>query len=248
VAEDPAGTVPRMADRPVSIEFFFDPMCPYAYQTSIWIRDVRARTGLELRWRFFSLEEINLRDGAKHPWERDWSYGWSLLRIAAYLRRQDMALCDAWYDKAGTALHIEGRKPHRPEVAKDLLVEIGVDPAVVDAAIADPSTHDEVRADHDAVVASGGFGVPTLFFEDGQALYGPVLVNPPTGPRALALWDTFTAVLDFPEVYEIHRPRGPVQQQEIYDAVEVYLGARDWISIDRGEVLTFDAPVVTQGS
>ncbi|HEY3603728.1 MAG TPA: DsbA family protein [Sporichthyaceae bacterium] len=238
-----------MTNRPQRVAYHFDIMCPFAFRGAQWIREVRTQTGLQIDWRFFSLEEINRREGKKHPWEREWSYGWSLLRIAAYLRREDMGLCDAWYDKAGTALHIEGRKPHRPEVARALLAEIGVDPAVVDRAIADPSTHDEVRADHDAVVNSGGFGVPTLFFEDGQALYGPVLVHPPTGDRAVALWDTFTAVLDFPEVYEIHRPRGPVQQQEIFDALETYLSARDWISIDRGEVLTFDAPVpATQGS
>jgi 2-hydroxychromene-2-carboxylate isomerase len=230
------------SSRPDRVAYHFDIMCPFAFRAATWIRDVRAQTGLQIDWRFFSLEEINRREGKKHPWEREWSYGWSLLRIAAYLRRQDMALCDAWYEKAGTALHVEGRKPHRPEVARELLAEIGVDPAVVDEAIADPSTHDEVRADHDAVVNSGGFGVPTLFFPDGQALYGPVLVHPPTGDRALALWDTFTSVLDFPEVYEIHRPRGPVQQQDIVDALQTYLNARDWISIDRGEVLTFDAP------
>jgi 2-hydroxychromene-2-carboxylate isomerase len=234
---------------PQRVAYHFDIMCPFAFRAAVWIRDVRSQTGLEIDWRFFSLEEINRRPGKKHPWEREWSYGWSLLRIAAYLRRKDMALCDAWYEKAGTALHIEGRKPHHPEVARELLAEIGVDPAVLDRAIADPTTHDEVRADHDAVVSSGGFGVPTLFFEDGQALYGPVLVHPPTGDRAVALWETFTAVLDFPEVYEIHRPRGPVQQQEIFGALETYLSARDWISIDRGEVLTFDAPTpVTQGS
>ena len=65
-------------------------MCPYAYQTSLWIREVRDRTGLEVNWRFFSLEEINRAEGKKHPWEREWSYGWSLMRIGALLRRQGM--------------------------------------------------------------------------------------------------------------------------------------------------------------
>ena len=69
-----------------------------------------------------------------------------------------------------------------------------------------------------------------------------MFVNPPTGDRALALWDTFTAVLRFPEVYEIHRPRGPVQQREIAAALEVYLGARDWVSINRGEGVEFRVP------
>ncbi len=227
---------------PLQVDYHFDVMCPFAFHASRWIRDVRDQTGLEITWRFFSLEEINRFEGKKHPWEREWSYGWSMLRIAALLRRRDMAECDAWYAASGSALHLEGRKPHRPEVARELMAEIGLDPALVDEAIADPTTHDEVKADHDRVVATGGFGVPTMFFPDGQSLFGPVLVNPPTGDRAVALWETFTAVLDFPEVYEIHRPRGPQIQQEIADSLATYLASRDWVSINRGEVLTFDAP------
>ena len=165
------------------IGFHFDVMCPWAYQTSLWAREVRAQTGLQIDWRFFSLEEINHEPGKKHPWERPWSYGWSMLRIAALLRRRDMAECDRFYEAAGRALHLEGRKPHDPDVARAILIEIGLDPALVDEAIADPTTHDEVKADHDAVVAGGGFGVPTLVFPDGQRLYGPVVTPAPTGDR-----------------------------------------------------------------
>ena len=41
----------------------------------------------------------------------------------------------------------------------------------MDVALDDESTHDVVKAEHDRVVAAGGFGVPTLFFGD-QALFG----------------------------------------------------------------------------
>ena len=74
------------SDRRTSVDFHFDIMCPYAYQTSLWIRHVREETGLDIRWRFFSLEEINRQEGKKHPWEREWSYGWSMMRIGALLR------------------------------------------------------------------------------------------------------------------------------------------------------------------
>src|SRR6476469_724603 len=110
-------------------------MCPFAYQTSLWIRDVREQTGVAVDWRFFSLEEINRDEGKKHPWERDWSYGWSMLRIAALLRRSSMDDCDRFYGAAGSALHTYGRKPHRPEVARELLAGLDLDPALVDAAI-----------------------------------------------------------------------------------------------------------------
>ena len=71
----------------------------------MWIRDVGTRIGITISWRFFSLEEINGAEGKKHPWERQWSSGWSLVRIGALLRRTDMSLLDRWYAAIGHGLH-----------------------------------------------------------------------------------------------------------------------------------------------
>ncbi|MFF0815425.1 DsbA family protein [Rhodococcus sp. NPDC003318] len=224
-----------------TVDFHFDPMCPFAYRTSLWIREVRDRTDLTVNWRFFSLEEINRADGKKHPWEREWSYGWSLMRIGAALRRIDMALLDAWYERIGRGLHADGEKPHQPETARRMLAEIGVDPRVLDEAIADPTTHDDVRADHRRVVDAGGFGVPTLFFPGDRPLFGPVLVDPPEGAFAVRLWELVTGLLEFPTVYEIQRPKGAADSQLIRDSFRPYLAARDWVSVDRGKVV--DVPI-----
>jgi 2-hydroxychromene-2-carboxylate isomerase len=216
-----------------AVDFHFDIMCPYAYQTSIWMRHVRDLAGVDVRWRFFSLEEINRAEGKKHPWERDWSYGWSMMRIGAYLRRTDMDLVDRWYWAAGTALHVEGRKPHRPEVAMDLLDELGLDPGILRRALDDPTTGDEVRHEHDTVVEKGAFGVPTLVFDDGQALFGPVLISPPTGAAALRLWELVTGWLEFPTVYELQRPKDADDIASIAAAFAPYLTARDWRSVQK---------------
>jgi 2-hydroxychromene-2-carboxylate isomerase len=213
------------------VDFHFDIMCPYAFQTSIWMRTVRDLTGIDVRWRFFSLEEINRVEGKKHPWEREWSYGWSMMRIGAYLRRIDMDLLDRWYLAAGTALHVEGRKPHRPDVARELLKELDLDPDFVEAAIADPTTGDEVHAEHDIVVSKGAFGVPTLVFDDGQAFFGPVLIDPPTGDHAVRLWELVTGWLDYPNVYELQRPKSRADISAIAAAFQPYLEARDWESV-----------------
>ena len=218
-------------DRPTAVDFHFDIMCPYAYQTSLWIRNVRDETGLDIRWKFFSLEEINRQEGKKHPWERDWSYGWSMMRIGALLRRKDMDLLDRWYADAGKALHEDGRKPHRPEVAEDILGEMGLDPGLVAEAIGDPTTGDEVKAEHDLVVSRGGFGVPTLVFDDGQMLFGPVLVNPPVGEAAVRLWDLTVGWLEFPHIYEVQRPKSTQDIDAIATAFSSYFEARDWFSV-----------------
>ena len=221
-----------------SVRFHFDVMCPWAYQTSHWIRAVRDEIGISIDWRFFSLEEVNRVEGKKHPWERDWSYGWSMMRIGALLRRSSMADLDAWYERAGRALHVEGHKPHEPDVARYLLAEIGLDPSLVDEALADPTTHDDVKADHAAVIAAGGYGVPTLFIND-HCLFGPVLLNPPSGADAVDLWNAVTVWARFPELYELQHPKTDRDGQRIAEAFRPYLEARDWVSIDRGRVISF---------
>jgi 2-hydroxychromene-2-carboxylate isomerase len=221
------------------VDFYFDPMCPFAYQTSLWIRDVREQVGIGVEWRFFSLEEINRAEGKKHPWEREWSYGWSLMRIGALLRRTDMSLLDQWYAAIGRELHAAGGKPHDPVVARRLLSNIGVDATILDAALDDPTTHEDVRADHQRVVDAGGYGVPTLFLF-GQWLFGPVLVDPPTGADSLKLWSVVTGMAELPHVYELQRPKAPSDVELIGRRLRPYLDGRDWVSINRGEVIDLE--------
>lgn len=211
-----------------SLAFHFDVMCPWAFQTSLWMREVRDRLGIDVDWCFFSLEEINRNEGKKHPWEREWSYGWSMMRIGALLKRIDPALNDAWYFKSGTALHMEGRKPHDPDVARSLLKEMDQDPSLVLEALEDGSTHDDVRNDHEKVVSLGGFGVPTLVFENDERIFGPVLINPPKGEKAEKLWHLIVGWLDFPNVYEVQRPKMPADLELIAETFNPYVKARDW--------------------
>ncbi|MEM7091833.1 MAG: DsbA family protein [Actinomycetota bacterium] len=220
------------------VDFHFDVLCPYAYQTSKWIRDVRRQNGLEISWKFFSLEEVNRIEGKKHPWERDWSYGWSIMRIGAILRRSSMDDLDRWYERTGRALHEEGLRPHEPEVARHLLRELDMDPDIVDQSIADQTTHDEIRADHDRVMDCGGYGVPTLFFDE-HALFGPVLIDPPMGDAAMRLWNAVTVWTEFPHLWELQQPKTKAHERAIAETFKPYLEARDWISINRGTEVGF---------
>lgn len=224
---------------PRKVQFYFDPMCPFAYQASKWIRAVRDRVGIDIEWRLFSLEEVNRVEGKPHPWERPWSYGWSLMRIGVVLRRQDMMLLDRWYDVVGAALHERGERPHDPEVARQLLDQMGAEPSVLDEALEDQSTHAEIRTEHDSVLAAGGFGVPTLRFDNDQWLFGPVIVNPPIGDEGLRLWDLVTGWLAFPDLFELQRPKSPRDLARIADSLAPYLAGRDWVSMNRGEVISF---------
>src|SRR4051812_15829543 len=41
------------------LDFFFDPVCPFAWQASRWIRRVIELEGIEVDWRFVSLHFLN---------------------------------------------------------------------------------------------------------------------------------------------------------------------------------------------
>jgi hypothetical protein len=118
-------------------------------------------------------------------------------------------------------------------VAEAILGEMGLDPALVARAVNDPTTGDEILAEHEAVLAHGGFGVPTMIFDDGQTLFGPVLVDPPEGEAAVRLWRAATAWLEFPHLYELQRPKTSQDVEAIARAFSAYLDARDWVSVER---------------
>lgn len=209
-------------------------MCPFAYQTSLWLREVRDTRGLEVRWRFFSLEEINLEEGQRHPWERDWAYGFSQMRVGALLRRQGQPLVDDWYAAVGRAFFVDERPTHTPEVHRQILDEIGVGGDVLDEALADPTTAEEVRADHDEVVAThGGHGVPTIVFDTGMVLFGPVVAPAPTGEAAMRLWDLVCAWGDVPHLFEVRKPKTPADMEHLATQFAPYLRARAWRSVAR---------------
>ncbi len=219
------------------VEFFFDPMCPWAYRTSLWAREVRRQIGIDVTWRFFSLEEINREEGKRHPWEREWSFGWSQLRIAALLRRQGNEVVDRWYAAVGAAFFERGEPTFTPHGAEAVLEGLDLPRSIVAEALADPTTTDDVRADHDLLVAHfGGHGVPTLVFgaEDNlpaRAFFGPVVLTPPVGEAAVRLWGLVLGWREFPDLYELRRPKTVQDMAAIGAAFSTYLDARQWRGI-----------------
>lgn len=225
--------VPVQAD----VEFFFDPMCPWAYRASLWIREVRRQVGIAIRWRFFSLEETNRAEGKKHPWQRDWSYGWSQMRVGALLRRRGQDVLDRWYAAVGAAGFDRGEPCFTPEGHAAVLAELGLPDGTVDEALRDPSTSREVREDHEHLVGTfGGHGVPTLVFpgaegESEQALFGPAVLTPPEGAAAVRLWELVNGWREFPDLYEIRRPKTDRDVRAIDGEFERYYRARPWRTV-----------------
>jgi predicted DsbA family dithiol-disulfide isomerase len=216
------------------IAFYFDPMCPYAYQTSVWIRRAREQTPIEIAWRFFSLEEVNLVAGKRHPWDRAWSYGFGQMRVGALIRRElgNDAL-DRWYATVGRAFFNDGLKTHVPDVHAKVIADAGFDPSFVERAVADDSTLDEVREEHlDAAARYGAHGVPTIVFASGYAVYGPVVVPAPEGDDAVALWELVRSMQRFPHLYELRHPKTTDDIVHVAEQFRTYLTTRDWNTVE----------------
>ena len=168
--------------------------------------------------------------GQEAPVGAGLSYGWSMMRIGAQLRRQDSDFLDRWYAAAGRALHEEGRKPHRPEVAEPLLAEIGLDPGHGGPGHRRPHhrRRDPGRARAGRVQGGLRRPHPDLRRRSGAVRRGAG--RPPHGEAAVRLWRGVTAWLEFPHLYELQRPKTAEDIDAIATAFSAYLDARDWFS------------------
>jgi predicted DsbA family dithiol-disulfide isomerase len=195
-----------MTDLPAKVTFYFDPICPFAYKTSLWIREARAVRPIEIDWRFLSLRAINEKTGKLKE-----SHSMSIpsFRVMAKARREKGEECiDVLYAHIGRLRHEEKMDISQHDVIAQAVRESGLDPAIVDRALNDDSTLVDVEDDHNSGVVKGAFGVASIEINgDKRAFFGPVLSEVPTGERAGELWDHFAWMISQPEFFEIKRER-----------------------------------------
>ena len=192
-----------MGDR---ISFHFDPMCPWAWQSSKWIREVERVRAVEVEWKLFSLQLIN--EGKEDPLADMHERGTAALRTLALVRsRGGNDAVGAVYKALGDRIHDRQEAKSR-ETLSGALVDAGLDPALVEQALDDDSTMDGVRSEHEAASEEVGcFGVPTLVLPSGNGIFGPVIASPPTGEAAGELWDRVSWLADYDGFFELKRER-----------------------------------------
>ena len=192
------------------VKFYFDPACPWCYQTSRWARRVEELGEVALDWGIFSLEIVNLPPG-KDPRELDARSGPALRTALAIREREGSKAIGPFYAALGKRLWDEPPPPDDMVAAvRDSLREAGLSPAIADGAMADPSSWDAVVAEHRALVAgNSSFGVPTLALDGGAgpAIFGPVISTLPKDEDALALWRHTSWLLRYGNFAELKRAR-----------------------------------------
>jgi predicted DsbA family dithiol-disulfide isomerase len=181
-----------------SLDFFFDPGCPWTWRTSRWILEVTPQRGVAVRWRAFSLDLKN----AARP-----STAQGALRIveAVWADHGDEPI-GRLYTEVGMRFHEQGDTSL--DALAGALEAAGLGAHYLHSAHDDRWDHEIRWSMNEAIrVVGDDVGVPILVFDGEVGLCGPVMEPAPTGDAALLLWDHIAGLARTPGFYEVERSR-----------------------------------------
>jgi predicted DsbA family dithiol-disulfide isomerase len=164
------------------IRFYFDPVCPWCYQTSRWLKHVATLGEVDLSWGLFSLQ---LQNAGQEPEELAEAHALSALALRTAVAVRDAAGNDAvgaFYGALGARVHERGEPLQDAATVKASLDSAGLDPALADKAADDDKYAQRVEAEHRGLTErTQSFGVPTIVLDGGEgpAIFGPVISEPP---------------------------------------------------------------------
>lgn len=204
------------------IHFYFDPVCPFAWMTSKWVRLVAAQREFRVDWRFISLRLINAHvDYDVHfppEYEAGHTSGLRLLRVAARVRAEHgreavdplYRALGAWiFETTPDADNTAGPEQQGTRAfLEPILARAGLPVQVADA-LDDPSLDALIQAETDEALRLTGRDVapPIIHFQppNGVAFFGPVISRLPGEEDALRLWDHVVGLASFPGFAELKR-------------------------------------------
>jgi 2-hydroxychromene-2-carboxylate isomerase len=199
-----------MTNGQTQADFWFDPLCPWAWITSRWMLEVEQVRAVSTRWHLMSLAYLNLvqhqGEGFSEEYMERMEQAWGPVRIIAAAQADaghDVAL--PLYTAIGTRFHLQQRRD--AEALAEAIAEVGLSKSILDAATS-TQFNDVIKASHQKGMDQVGLDVGTpVISVGGLAFFGPVVTPAPQGEAAGRLWDGVLAVVGTDGFFELKRTR-----------------------------------------
>jgi protein-disulfide isomerase-like protein with CxxC motif len=190
------------------VDFWFDPVCPWAWIASRWLLEVQKFRSVAPRWHVMSLAVLNEgKDDLPEQYRELLAQAWGPVRVAIAAEQKfgpDVLL--PLYTALGTRFHHEQAPKDRVTV-EAALADAGLPPGLADA-MDDPSYDEALRASHHDGMDRVGYEVGTpVISVNGVSFFGPVISPIPRGEDAARLWDGVLAVAGTEGFFELKRSR-----------------------------------------
>jgi predicted DsbA family dithiol-disulfide isomerase len=200
-----------MVDVKDSVDFYWDPICPWCWITSRWMVDVGRQKQIHVNWKLFSLKKINQDRDIPEHFKILHQIGLRALRVAAAVSKEygNDGLAKL-YTVMGTRYHHDNEDIDEPDILAEILKSCSFPRQLADAV--DEEAWDKIiAADMDQAVAKVGtdVGVPLIVLDAGKGpgFFGPVFSPAPTGKPAVELWDAIIVAGRTPGFFELKRTR-----------------------------------------
>ncbi|MDO5683529.1 MAG: disulfide bond formation protein DsbA [Propionibacteriaceae bacterium] len=201
------------ATKPIKVDFWFDPLCPWAWMTSRWMMEVEKVRDIDLTFHVMSLSVLNEGRDLDPDYRAKMDQGWAGVRVAlAVDEAHGKEKLKDYYTAVGTRIHPGGADSGDRATVEGALADIGLPVELADAG--DTDANDEaLRRSHHAGMDPVGSEVGTpVVHVNGMALFGPVLSPAPKGEQAGRLFDGFALLTEYDGFFEAKRTRtvGPI--------------------------------------
>ena len=193
---------------PTQVDFWFDPLCPWAWITSRWMGEVEKVRPIATHWHIMSLAELNSgRDDISAEYKELLKEAWGPVRVcAAAAQKFGDDVLGPLYTAIGRRFHDEKADRNRATI-EAALAEVGL-PAELADAMESTEYDDAVRVSHRDGLDRVGYEVGTpVISVDGASFFGPVVSPIPRGEDAARLWDGVLLVAGTDGFFELKRSR-----------------------------------------